>query len=291
MNERPLARSATLALNGRFWACSDLGSLSQLQSVLNIHAKVSDGAVDLSMAEKDLNGTKVTGCLVDDGGFRAPERMRSVILRRKTDTDYPLVHKAGVLPSAHVGHVVVPARENEVVQGAAPALEPRAHCPSGRVYQLELDRSSGFLLNDDGAITNAPAGNYIPDSDTDHVTAAQLAINREVEQRTVAQPPVLVEPKPNSPDLLLFQSPFGTDQSPLIPRPKFLKSRVHRGVTHRQSPYYPFGQTKMPQPGKLCVERLDFLAGKMHERAARNGKATGCGNGRSRLFKPLLRLV
>jgi len=59
-------------------------------------------------------------------------------------------------------------------------------------------------LYDDGAITNTPAGNNIPDSHTDHVTAVQFAINGKVEKRLVAQSPVLIEPEPDGPNLLLF---------------------------------------------------------------------------------------
>ncbi len=103
-----------------------------------------------------------------------------------------------------MGHVVVAAREHEVVYAAAPSLKPCAHCLSGRFHQLELDRSFGLLLYHDGAITNTPAGNNIPNSHTDHVTAAQFAINGKVEKRAVAQAPVLIEPESNGPDLLLF---------------------------------------------------------------------------------------
>ena len=41
----------------------------------------------------------------------------------------------------------------------------------------------------------APAGNYIAVSNPDHVTAAQLAFDREVEQRSITKSPMLVEPE------------------------------------------------------------------------------------------------
>ena len=92
---------------------------------------------------------------------------------------------------------------------------------------FELNRSFGFLLNHDGAVTDAPAGNYIADPHPDHVTAAELAVDGEVEQRSVAQSPLLVEPEANGPDLLLFQRPLRTNQPAFVPRPKFVKGGVH----------------------------------------------------------------
>jgi len=61
----------------------------------------------------------------------------------------------------------------------------------------------------------------------DHVTAAELAGDGEVEQRSVAQSPLLVEPEACCPDLLLFQRSLRTDQPVFVPRPKFAKGGVH----------------------------------------------------------------
>ena len=154
------------------WARSDLSAFGQFQSVLHVNAQVADRAVNLGMAEKDLDRAEIASRLVDDRCFRAPKRVSPVILSGKPDSDHPLVHKAGILPGAHVSHVVVSAREDEVVQRPAASLQPSPHRLSCRVHQLELNWSFGLLLNHYGAITDASAGNYITDPHPNHITAA-----------------------------------------------------------------------------------------------------------------------
>jgi hypothetical protein len=153
--------------------------------------------------------------------------MRPIILGRKTYADDPLMHETRVLSRTYMSHVVVAAREDEVVQGTASAFQPRTHRLTGRVHQLELDRSSCFLLNDDSAITYTLARDHIANPHFNYVTAAQLAINSKVEKRSVTKTSVLVQPEADGPDLLLLQSLLGTDQSAFVPRPKFMKGRVH----------------------------------------------------------------
>jgi hypothetical protein len=47
-----------------------------------------------------------------------------------------------------------------------------------------LDRLLGLLLYDDGAITHAPTRHDFADPDPDHVAATQLAVDREIEERS-----------------------------------------------------------------------------------------------------------
>jgi hypothetical protein len=96
-----------------------------------------------------------------------------------------------------------------------------------------LNRTFGFLLNHNGAVTDASAGNYITNPHLDHITAAQLAVDGEVEQRSVAQSSMLVEPEANGPDLLLLQRPLRTDKPALVLGSKFVKGGVYRRMTHR----------------------------------------------------------
>lgn len=56
LNESPKLGSLTIAVNGRKWVCSDLSASGQLERVLHINAEVANRAVDLGMAEQDLNG-------------------------------------------------------------------------------------------------------------------------------------------------------------------------------------------------------------------------------------------
>ena len=89
------------AVSDRMWVRSDLSAFSQFQSVLHVNAQIAHRAVDFGMTEEDLNGAEIASRLVDDRCFRAPERVRPVILSRKADADHPLVNEPGVLPGAY----------------------------------------------------------------------------------------------------------------------------------------------------------------------------------------------
>ena len=51
----------------------------------------------------------------------------------------------------------------------------------GLLCQFKLDRVPGFLLAHRGAIDGVTSGRNVLDADTDHVAAAQLAVNGEIE--------------------------------------------------------------------------------------------------------------
>lgn len=184
--KRSVLQDRSGILDDQTWVHSDLGSLREFEGVLHVHAKIAHRALDLGVAEQDLNGAEIACCFVDDRRLGAPERVRSVLLRLEADADHPLVHQAGVLARAHVRHVVVSARENVVVERAAAALQPSSHRFPGSLHQLELDGSLRLLLHDYCASAHAPTRNDIANADLDLVATAQLAIDSEVEQRSVA---------------------------------------------------------------------------------------------------------
>jgi len=72
VNERPKLGGEKGRLSVWKWVRSDLGAFGQFQSVLHVNAQVAHRAVDLGMAEKDLNSAEVASRLVDDRCFRAP---------------------------------------------------------------------------------------------------------------------------------------------------------------------------------------------------------------------------
>jgi hypothetical protein len=55
---------------------------------------------------------------------------------------------------------------------------------------------------------------------------AQLPVNREIEHRSIAYPALPIKPKPDGPDLLGPQRPFGAELSIRIPRPPLLGDRI-----------------------------------------------------------------
>ncbi|GJD71181.1 hypothetical protein MMMDOFMJ_4135 [Methylobacterium gnaphalii] len=88
--------------------------------------------------------------------------------------------------------MVDPARKGGIVHAPTSALQPRPHAGAGRFQQLELHRSAGFTLNDNGSRSNAPTADEVADPGLDDVTAAQLAVDGEVKQRAIAHAPSAV---------------------------------------------------------------------------------------------------
>jgi hypothetical protein len=82
--------------------------------------------------------------------------------------------------------VIDPARKDKVVKRASATFEPSQNAGAGGLQKLELDRPAGLLLNDDCSRTNPTTTDKIADLDFDKVASAQLAVDREIEHRTVA---------------------------------------------------------------------------------------------------------
>jgi len=76
---------------------------------------------------------------------------------------------------------------------------------AGLLAQFKSDRPSGFLLPDRCAIRRVAAGGDILDPDSDNVTAAKLAVDRQVEQREVASAAFDLELRSDRPDLFWSQ--------------------------------------------------------------------------------------
>ena len=75
-----------------------------------------------------------------------------------------------------------------------PTPHSRTHRLSGRIHPFETNRSPSPLLNDDSAVARTSSRNYIAHPTFAHVTAAELAIDSEVEKGSVAESPALIEP-------------------------------------------------------------------------------------------------
>ena len=85
--------------NGSALMSSDLDLLGYGEGIIDIDAQVSNGALDLGVAEQELNGSKVPGSSVDHGRLGPPERVRAEFQRIETDAGNPLADEAGILSS------------------------------------------------------------------------------------------------------------------------------------------------------------------------------------------------
>jgi hypothetical protein len=81
------------------------------ERVIDLNAQISDSALDLGMAEQDLNGPKVAGAPIDQCRLGPPKGMRTEKLRIKSDAGDPFREKSGVLACRHIAALLAAARE------------------------------------------------------------------------------------------------------------------------------------------------------------------------------------
>jgi hypothetical protein len=64
---------------------SDLDFFTDLNGIVNLDAKVANGALDLCVAQQQLDCTQIARSAVDQCGFRPPQRVRAELERVETD--------------------------------------------------------------------------------------------------------------------------------------------------------------------------------------------------------------
>jgi uncharacterized protein (DUF1778 family) len=211
---------------------SDFRPLGKCNRVVNVHAKVAHSVFDVRMTKQDLDGAQVAGRLVDQRRLRPSHRVRAVLSNVQSDRADPLVNQSGILAGAQVAHVVHAAREDEIVERAAAAGEPGEQCLACLGHQLELHRSVGLLLNDSCARSQRSSCDDVADLHLDDVATAQLAVDREVEQRPVAQSSMLIEKEADCPNVARLQRPLGANHIARIPRTTRVCARIEIRYSH-----------------------------------------------------------
>jgi hypothetical protein len=73
------------------------------------------------------------------------------------------------------------------------------------------------LLDDQRSTPHHPASQHVADPQLDEVAAAQLAIDREVEEGEVSRPSLTLQMKADRPNLLGLQSQLGAYEMVFIP--------------------------------------------------------------------------
>jgi hypothetical protein len=170
------------------------------------------------MAQQDLDCPEISGCLVNDRRLGPPKGMGPIVLTGQTNSRYPFINKPCILSCAYVGSMVGPAREGVIIQRATPKLEPSEEAGASIIHQLKLNRPAGLLLNDGGSGPNFPIANDVANPDLHQVAATQLAIDCEIEKRTIPDPSMLIKKETHSPNLARLERSLRSNFAPRVPR-------------------------------------------------------------------------
>ena len=109
--------------------------------------------------------------------------------------------------------MIVSAREGVILKRATAALQPGQDARPRRFEQFELHGPARLLLHHDGAGADMATANEITDPNFHHIATAQLAVDGQVEQRSITWLSFPIKPKAYSPHLLWLQCALGTERA------------------------------------------------------------------------------
>ena len=124
------------------------------------------------MAKQELHSSEVSGLAIDDRRLSASQRMRSVGCRVQTDRRHPVLNDPGLLPGRQMRRTPQPASEEVVFRARLVLLEKRADRSASVFGDLELNRATGFLLDNRTARSDLTACGDIANLQPDEVAAS-----------------------------------------------------------------------------------------------------------------------
>src|SRR5229473_1469064 len=130
----------------------------------------------------------------------------------------PLRNKASILAGRHVGLGSTTTREQEFAGSFVGGFQVIIDGLAGLLAQFKSDRPPSFLLSNRCAIRRVAAGGDILDPDSDDITAAKLAVDRQIEQREVASAAFDMELRSDRPDVFWSQRWLCPCQLAFVPR-------------------------------------------------------------------------
>ena len=125
-----------------------------------------------------------------------------------------------------MARAIDPTWKRVIAYRSAATLQPGKQARTNICRQLELYRPTGLLPDDDRPGSDLSTGNHISDLNFNEIAATQLAVEGEIEKRTVAKSTFAIKEEANSPNLLLCKRSLGTDHFPGIP----CRAILHCGV-------------------------------------------------------------
>ena len=96
-------------------------------------------------------------------------------------------------------------------------LDPVTYCVTGRLCNLELDRSRGLMLHHGGAGRNTLAMADVAHAHFYEVTSPQLAVQPQVKHGEFTNSVLKLKTDPNGPNLFQFERRLLSDDYALVP--------------------------------------------------------------------------
>src|SRR3954453_9843231 len=108
-------------------------------------------------------------------------------------------------------------RKQEILGAQLTTTNPGSNGLACRLGNLELHRSLSFLLHNNGACRDPLAVRNITNANFHEIASAQLAIDREIEQRKITGTVSNLQAHSNGPDVFELQRRFLPDELSFVP--------------------------------------------------------------------------
>ena len=141
--------------------------LCNRECIVDVDAEIPNSALNLRVAEQELDGPEVTCSSVDHRGFGTPHGMGAVGEGIQPNRAEPRPKQAGVLARRHRPLSIDPARKERLTFLQALLLQPARHSLPGLLRDLELNGPARFPLHDSGSGPHPPIEGHIVDPKRD----------------------------------------------------------------------------------------------------------------------------
>lgn len=170
-----------------------------------------------SSSEQQLHSPEIARPPIDQHRLRASQRVGAELGRIESDAGHPLLYEPCVLPRRQSPRAVTPASKQKLSRLPSGQPQVLVDCHAGLVCQFEAHRPARLFLPDGCAIHRVATRSHIVNADGDDITAAQLAIDRQIEEREVALLALDLQLGPDQPDVARSQWRFGAAELALVP--------------------------------------------------------------------------
>jgi hypothetical protein len=168
---------------------SDVDLLGDGERIIELDAEVPDRALHLGVPEEELNCPEISGSPIDQRRLGAPERVGAEQRRVEADAGDPPRQQASILAGREAAPIPAAAMEQKVAETLPGRRDVVVERLARLLGDLEPDRKTGLVLPNDRTVDGIAMWRDVLDPEAHYVAAAQLAIDREIEEGQVARAP------------------------------------------------------------------------------------------------------
>ena len=147
------------------------------------------------------------------------------------------------------------AGKDILVKSATSPLKPlKQACASG-LQEFELHWPTSLLLDDDRSLTDASSTYDLINLDLHEVATSKLAVDRQVEERAIAEAMLLLQEEPHRPHLLWQEWSLSAKLTANIPRGAVFLTGIVDCMSHASSPQANRAEEKTSDAAELVNRR------------------------------------